>query len=140
MTGSIPTEEKVDAISLKGDNVEGCWSDFNLVLSDVAPENIPTNSYLLDHVITQLRKSQRFAQTMHLWDFIVPQERKTYEEIRHMIADFIKRDHERETSRQFRSLIISAHNHAAHVPAVIKNTAQKKSGTCDTWKKYWVLS
>ena len=43
-----------------GDNIEGYWDKFALTLSEIHPDNVPCDSYLLDNVLMEMRKSHRF--------------------------------------------------------------------------------
>ena len=56
---------KIDATKMRGENLDGSWNAMNLVLSDVDPANMPSDSYLLDHSLTELRPCKRFAVQMN---------------------------------------------------------------------------
>jgi len=124
---------KVDGTRLKGDDVEGFWSSMQVTLAEIAPNNMPGDSYLLHHMLTQLRGSQRFSQAVDMWDMVLPPERRTYMELQHMIQDFIKRDHERTTTMMIRNEVIGL---PAHTGLTIgKGKGKQTEDICFGWKK-----
>ena len=123
---------KVDGTRLKGDDVEGFWSAMQVTLAEIASNNMPNDSYLLHHMLTQLRGSHRFSQAIDMWEMVLPSERRTYMELQHMIQDFIKRDHERATTMMIRKEVIGL---PAHTGLTGKGKGQQTDDICFGWKK-----
>ena len=63
---------KIDGTRLKQDDIEGFWSAMQVTLAEIAPNNMPSDSYLQHHILTQLRGSQRFAHALDMWDMVLP--------------------------------------------------------------------
>ena len=94
---------KVDAVRLKGDDIEGFWGFLTFILADIDPEFIPKPSYLLDHILGQMRFSPRFANHINMWDMQLLPEQRTLHQMEFMVQDFLQRARERETSLQIRA-------------------------------------
>ena len=50
---------KVEAVRLKGGDIEGLWDSFQVAILECAPENVPDDDDLLHHLLNQLRSSSR---------------------------------------------------------------------------------
>ena len=121
---------KVDGTRLKGDDVEGFCSAMQVILAEIAPNDMPGDSYLRHHMLTQLRGSQRFSQVINMWDMMMLPERRTYMELQHMIQDFVKRDHERTTTMMIRNKVIGLP--AQH--GLGKGKGKQTDDICFGWK------
>ena len=121
---------KIDAVNLQGDNIEGYWDRFTLTLSELDPRNIPSDSYLLDAVLMEMRKSRRFQNQTNVWDQLLRDDQKTFKQLEFMIIDFMKREQQLKTSQQIRGQAESRAGARTHqVPA-----PPKKNSVCNTWK------
>ena len=120
---------RIDAVRLIGDNIEGYWDKFVLTLSELEPMNIPSESYLMDNVLTEMRKSNRFRSQITVWDQLLREDQRTFKQLEFMIVDFMKREQQLKTSQQIRNqtTLGSGGRGAAQ-------TTIKKNSVCGTWK------
>ena len=72
---------KIDAVHLLGVNIEGYWDKFVLTLSELDPANVPSDSYLLDNVLMEMRKSHRFKSQITLWDQLLREDQRTFKQM-----------------------------------------------------------
>ena len=122
---------RIDAVRLLGDNIEGYWDKFVLTLSELEPQNIPSESYLLDNVLMEMRKSARFKSQITVWDTLLSEEQRTFKQMEFMIVDFMKREQQLKTSQQIRGQATAeaggGRGRGAAAPV-------KKNSVCGTWK------
>ena len=123
--------KRVDAVHLKGDDVEGLWNALQVALAECAPENIPDDEYLQHHLLTELRGSARFKHAINIWDMVLPPEQRTFMQLQRVITEFIKRVHEQQTAMQIRNNQI-----AGHPKQVNARTTDEKKGVCKFWKQH----
>ena len=123
---------RIDAVCLQGDNIEGYWDKFCLTLSELDPKNVPSDSYLLDAVLMEMRKSRRFQNQINVWDQLLPEYQKTFKQLEFMIVDFMKREQQLKTSQQIRGQTDQSRAGARTTPA--QGDTAKKNSICNTWK------
>ena len=120
---------RIDAVRLIGGNIEGYWDKFVLTLSELDPKNVPSESYLLDNVLMEMRKSARFKNQITFWDQFLREDQRTFKQMEFMIVDFMKREQQLKTSQQIRGqTTLGGGGRGAAAP--IKNNSA--CGTCKT--------
>ena len=122
---------RIDAVRLLGDNIEGYWDKFVLTLAELEPKNIPSDSYLMDNVLTEMRKSHRFRSQITVWDQLLREDQRTFKQLEFMIVDFMKREQQLKTSQQIRSQTTLGSGGGGRQHAA---PTTKKNSICGTWK------
>ena len=125
---------RIDAVTLQGENIEGYWDKFTLTLSELDPRNVPSDSYLLDSILMEMRKSRRFQNQMNVWDQLLPEHQKTFKQMEFVIVDFMKREQQLKTSQQIRGQSVSAGRGEPRTGHQAPAQVQTNNSTFSTWK------
>ena len=57
-----------------------------LTLTELEPMNIPSESYFMDTVLTEMRKSNRSRSQITVWDRLLREDKRTFKQLEFMIA------------------------------------------------------